>query len=479
MNNKTKLHMSTDEFRKAGYKAIDWIADYYEKIEDYPVMSQLSPNEIINNLPDNPPIEGKKFDDILKDMDLLMNGITHWQSPNFHAFFPCSTSGPGILGDLLSTGLAVNGMNWITSPSATELEIHMLDWLVKMLDLPEYFLSSSSGGGAIQDTASSSSLIALLAAREKITKTNSNKAGCSGNLTVYTSSQAHSSIEKAVKIAGIGTNNLRLVKTDKNFAMDVEHLKQLIDKDIKDKLKPSFVCATVGTTSSTALDPVEKIGKICKNLNIWLHVDSAMAGPAAICPEFRFVNKGLTYANSYTFNPHKWMLTNFDCSIFYIQNKKYLLNALSIMPEYLKNKQSSTEQVTDLRDWGIPLGRRFRALKLWSVINYYGIKGIQDYIRNDMHITQKLKEWISKDDRFEIIAPTPLTLICFRLKGNNDENEKLLYNINKSGSMYLSHTKLDNKYTLRFSIGTSTSSLDHVKNSWKKIQEFATQLRIS
>ena len=313
MNNKTKLHMSTDEFRKAGYKAIDWIADYYEKIEDYPVMSQLSPNEIINNLPDNPPIVGKKFDDILKDMDLLMNGITHWQSPNFHAFFPCSTSGPGILGDLLSTGLAVNGMNWITSPSATELEIHMLDWLVKMLDLPEYFLSSSSGGGAIQDTASSSSLIALLAAREKTTKTNSNKAGCSGNLTVYTSSQAHSSIEKAVKIAGIGTNNLRLVKTDKNFAMDVEHLKQLIDKDIKDKLKPSFVCATVGTTSSTALDPVEKIGKICKNLNIWLHVDSAMAGPAAICPEFRFVNKGLSYANSYTFNPHKWMLTNFDC----------------------------------------------------------------------------------------------------------------------------------------------------------------------
>ena len=202
-----------------------------------------------------------------------------------------------------------------------------------------------------------------------------------------------------------------------------------------------------------------------------------MAGPAAICPEFRFVNKGLTYANSYTFNPHKWMLTNFDCSIFYIQNKKYLLNALSIMPEYLKNKQSSTEQVTDLRDWGIPLGRRFRALKLWSVINYYGVKGIQDYIRNDMNITQKLKEWINKDDRFEIIAPTPLTLICFRLKGSNDENEKLLYNINKSGSMYLSHTKLDNKYTLRFSIGTSTSSLDHVKNSWKKIQEFATQLR--
>ena len=320
-------------------------------------------------------------------------------------------------------------------------------------------------------------MIALLAAREKTTKTNSNKAGCSGNLTVYTSSQAHSSIEKAVKIAGIGTNNLRLVKTDKNFAMDVEHLKQLIDKDIKDKLKPSFVCATVGTTSSTALDPVEKIGKICKDLNIWLHVDSAMAGPAAICPEFRFVNKGLTYANSYTFNPHKWMLTNFDCSIFYIQNKKYLLNALSIMPEYLKNKQSSTEQVTDLRDWGIPLGRRFRALKLWSVINYYGVKGIQDYIRNDMHITKKLKEWISKDDRFEIIAPTPLTLICFRLKGSNDENEKLLHNINKSGSMYLSHTKLDNKYTLRFSIGTSTSSLDHVKNSWKKIQEFAAKLK--
>jgi len=266
--------------------------------------------------------------------------------------------------------------------------------------------------------------------------------------------------------------DLSYIDIDNSGTISLDHLEKLL----KDNNR-TFVSIMHANNEIGSIQPIKEIGKICKDLNIWLHVDSAMAGPAAICPEFRFVNKGLTYANSYTFNPHKWMLTNFDCSIFYIQNKKYLLNALSIMPEYLKNKQSSTEQVTDLRDWGIPLGRRFRALKLWSVINYYGVKGIQDYIRNDMHITKKLKEWINKDDRFEIIAPTPLTLICFRLKGSNDENEKLLYNINKSGSMYLSHTKLDNKYTLRFSIGTSTSSLDHVKNSWKKIQEFAAKLK--
>tara|TARA_B100000902_G_C27292843_1_gene908209 strand:+ start:255 stop:1691 length:1437 start_codon:yes stop_codon:yes gene_type:complete len=477
MNKKSKLHMNTQEFRKEGYKVIDWIADYYDNIEEYPVLSKVKPGEIRNNLPKNPPQKGREFDDILKDMDLMMPGITHWQSPNFHAFFPCSNSGPAILGDLISTGIAVNGMNWITSPSATEVESHVLDWMVNALNLPDQFLTSSLGGGVIQDTASSSSLVAMIAAREKITLGETNKTGCKQNLTVYTSSQSHSSIEKAAKIAGIGTNNFRIIDIDENYAMNANHLLDTIKQDINKGFIPTLVSATVGTTSSTAIDPVDQIGKICKKYNIWLHVDSAMAGPAAICPEFRFVNDGLEFADSYTFNPHKWMLTNFDCNIFYVKDRKYLLNALSILPEYLKNKATEKNDVIDYRDWGIPLGRRFRSLKLWNVINYYGINGIQEYIRTDMRITQELKSWIEADENFEILAPTPLTLICFKYKANDDFNEKLLRKMNASGKMYMSHTKLNGKFAIRFSIGTSTSTKDHVKSTWRRIQKCAIELK--
>ena len=262
MNKTSKLHMTTEEFRKAGYKAIDWIADYYDHIENYPVFPQVQPGEIRSKLPKEPPQKGKKYEDILQDMNTMMPGITHWQSPNFHAFFPCATSGPAILGDLISTGLGINGMNWVTSPSATELESHVLDWLVDMMELPNKFKSKSSGGGVLQDTASSSSLVALIAAREKASKGEINKNGYNGKLTVYTSSQAHSSIEKAVKIAGIGKNNLRLVDVDDSFAMDTDHLEKLILNDIDNGLQPAYVCATIGTTSSTAVDPVEQLSLI-------------------------------------------------------------------------------------------------------------------------------------------------------------------------------------------------------------------------
>ena len=476
MNKKSKLHMDISEFRKEGYKVIDWIAEYYDNIEEYPVLSRVKPGEIRNKLPKKPPKKGREFNNILKDMDLMMPGITHWQSPNFHAFFPCSNSGPAILGDLISTGIAINGMNWVTSPSATEVESHVLDWMVNALNLPNQFLTSSSGGGVIQDTASSSSLVAMVAARERATLGEANKKGCKQNLTVYTSSQSHSSIEKAAKIAGIGTNNIRIIDVDENYAMKSDLLLNTIKQDIKKGFTPALIIATVGTTSSTGIDPVDQIGKICKKYNIWLHVDSAMAGPAAICPELRFVNNGLEFADSYTFNPHKWMLTNFDCSIFYVRNKKYLLNALSILPEYLKNKASEKNDVIDYRDWGIPLGRRFRSLKLWNVINYYGINGIQEYIRTDMRITQELKRWIEADENFEILAPIPLTLICFKYKANDDFNEKLLRKMNASGKMYMSHTKLNGQFAIRFSIGTSTSTKDHVKSTWRRIQKYAKRL---
>ena len=469
MNKSSKLHMKTDEFKKQGYKVIDWLADYYEHVEEYPVLSQVEPGDIRSKLPEKAPNTGRAHDEILNDMNILMPGITHWQSPNFHAFFPCATSGPAILGDLISTGLGVNGMSWATSPACTELETHILDWLVDMMDLPVKFKSNSKGGGVIQDTASSASLVALLCSREKASNGRTNENGSNGDFIAYTSSQAHSSIEKAVKIAGIGKNNMRMVDVDRNFSMDSSHLRQLIEKDISNGLKPIFVCATVGTTSSTAIDPVNEIGKICKEFGIWLHVDAAMAGPAALCKEYRFINDGLNYADSYNFNPHKWMLTSFDCSIFYVADRYQLINTMSILPEYLKNKTSTSESVFDLRDWGIPLGRRFRALKLWHVINYYGVSGLQEFIRTHMENTKILRSWIEMEKDFEIVTPTPLTLICFRHTKGNNFTEKLLNTINESGKAYMTHTKLNDQYIIRFSVGQTSTTIDHLKETWNYI----------
>jgi len=469
MNKSSKLHMKTDEFKKQGYKVIDWLADYYEHVEEYPVLSQVEPGDIRSKLPEKAPNTGRAHDEILNDMNILMPGITHWQSPNFHAFFPCATSGPAILGDLISTGLGVNGMSWATSPACTELETHILDWLVDMMDLPVKFKSNSKGGGVIQDAASSASLVALLCSREKASNGRTNENGSNGEFIAYTSSQAHSSIEKAVKIAGIGKNNMRMVDVDQNFSMDSSHLRQLIEKDISNGLKPIFVCATVGTTSSTAIDPVNEIGKICKEFGIWLHVDAAMAGPAALCKEYRFINDGLNYADSYNFNPHKWMLTSFDCSIFYVADRSQLINTMSILPEYLKNKTSTSESVFDLRDWGIPLGRRFRALKLWHVINYYGVSGLQEFIRTHMENTKILRSWIEMEKDFEIVTPTPLTLICFRHTKGNNFTEKLLNTINESGKAYMTHTKLNDQYIIRFSVGQTSTTIDHLKETWNYI----------
>ncbi len=476
MNKDSKLHMTTDEFRKQGHEIINWIADYYEKIEEYPVFPKVQPGDIRSSLPKQAPEEGKSYDKIMNDMDLIMPGITHWQSPNFHAYFPCATSGPAILGDLISTGLGVNGMNWATSPSCTEVESHILDWIVDMMDLPKGFKTDSKGGGVIQDTASSSSLVALIAAREKITNGLSNDEGCNQRLTAYTSSQSHSSIEKAVGISGIGKNNLRLVDVDDTFAMRPDHLECLIKDDLSNNRLPAYVCVTIGTTSSTAIDPLVSIGKICKKYGIWLHVDAAMAGPVALCPEYRHILDGLEYADSYSFNPHKWMLTSFDCSLFYVMDRAKLIQSLTIMPEYLKNANSQKEEVFDFRDWGIPLGRRFRALKLWHVINYYGLEGLQSFIREHMDNTQKLKSWIESDPRFEIVAPVPLTLICFRHVGGDKKTEALLNEINQSGHAHLTHTKLNDQYIIRFSVGQPTTTLEHLKKTWAFIQETAGEL---
>jgi len=470
MNNKETIHMSINEFKENGYKVIDWIADYYENIESYPVLSQAKPGELRSTLPKNPPQDGERFNNILAEMnEKIIPGVTHWQSPNFFAYFPCNSTGPAILGDLLSSGLGIQGMLWASSPACTELESHVLDWLVDMLHLPEKFKSTSSGGGVIQDTASSATLCALIAAREKVSNSKINENGFDDSIRVYTSMEAHSSIEKAVKIAGIGSKNIRLIEVDDDFAMNPLKLRKSIEKDIMDGKIPAFVCATLGTTSSTAIDPLNDIGKICNEFGIWLHVDAAMAGSASICPEYRFINEGIEYADSYCFNPHKFLLTNFDCSCLYVSDRKALIKSLTINPEYLKTEVSKSETVFDFRDWQIPLGRRFRSLKLWSVIRYYGINGIQQHIRGHIESAKMLSELIMKDERFEIMAPTILNLVCFRYKNSDEFNKALLEKLNTSGKLYLVQTKLNKKYTLRFSIGQTNTTRDHIINAWKNI----------
>ncbi len=474
------FHMSPDDFRRHGHNLVDWIADYYARIESLPVLSCVQPGQVRASLPPRAPTRGESFDTMLQDVEkLILPGITHWQSPNFYGFFPCNASGPAILGDLLSSGLGVQGMLWATSPACTELETHVLDWLVPMLGLPEKFLSTSTGGGVIQDTASSASLCALLAGRERATNFASNQKGCDGRLVAYTSAQAHSSIEKAAKIAGLGGDNLRLIETDENFAMRADALARQIEEDRRAGLVPCFVCATVGTTSSNAIDPVAEMGRICRKHGIWLHVDAAMSGTAALCPEFRHIHNGLDYADSYCFNPHKWMFTNFDCDCFYVADRKALIQTLSVLPEYLRNQATESGAVIDYRDWQIPLGRRFRSLKLWFVIRHYGVRGLQHHIRRHVEFAQKFAGWIKDDARFELAAPAPLNLVCFRHKGGDAINQSLMNRLNASGDLYLTHTKLNGKFTIRFCVGQTNTTGRHVERAWQRIQEEALRLENS
>ena len=478
MLEKKSKHMNSAEFRKYGYAVIDWIADYYDNIENYPVKSQMKPGDIRASLAKNPPQLGESMDNILEDIDrIIMPGITHWQSPKFFGYFPTNTSGPSILADLISSGFGVNGMLWETSPACTELETHVLDWLATMLNLPNQFISQNNGGGVIQDTSSSAALCAMIAAREKKNNGNSNFFGCRESLTAYVSTQTHSSIEKAAMVAGVGSKNVRLIDINDDFSMNVSSLKKQIMKDIKDGYIPFFVCATVGTTSSNAIDSVYDIGKICDEYKLWMHVDAAMAGTASLCPEYQYLQKGVEYADSYSFNPHKWMLTNFDCSCLFIKNRDELISALAILPEYLKNQSSGSGEVIDYRDWQIPLGRRFRSLKLWAVIRYYGTEGLQNYVRYHVDMAQQFLSWVTNDNRFEIMAPAPLNLICFRAKGSDKLNEDLLNYINNSGEIFITHTKLNELFTLRICIGQTHTDIKHVKEAWGFIKSSLEKIR--
>lgn len=464
-------HMSPEQFRKYGRMVVDWVADYMEKVESYPVLSRVSPGEIRASLPSGPPQWGEPFEKMLLDMErLIMRGITHWQSPRFFAFFPANTSGPSILGELLASGLGVQGMLWATSPACTELETHVLDWVVRMLDLPCAFLSQGKGGGVIQDSASSAVLCAILAARERTTGGKSNLEGCQGRLVAYTSKEAHSSVEKAAGVAGIGRQNLRLIEVDDSFAMRPEGLLAAIRKDQEAGRTPFFVSATVGTTSSNGLDPIRPIGEICRQEGLWLHVDGAMCGTAAVCPEFRYIHDGLELADSYCFNPHKWMFTNFDCDCMFVADKASLIHALSILPEYLRNKATESGAVVDYRDWQIPLGRRFRALKLWFVIRHYGVEGLRYHIRKHVELAQNFASWVEQDPCFELAVKPPLNLVCFRHKGGDEINQKILDQVNARGKIYITHTRLRDKLTLRLCVGQTNTLEQHVKEAWEEIK---------
>lgn len=471
--------MTFEEFEQHGAELIRWISKYLQNVENYPVKPAVKPREIFAKIPDKPPQKGENFDSIIKDLDsIILPGVMHWQSPKFFGYFPANSSPASILGELVCAGLGVQGMMWATSPSCTELEIRVLDWMADMLGLPERFKSTSQGGGVIQDTASTAALVAIVAARERITGYESNLHGNNPKLVAYASTQAHSSIEKGIRIAGIGSKNLRLIGVDDKFSMKADLLEEQIKKDIAAGLIPFLVVATLGTTSSCAFDPIREIGEICKKYNLWLHIDAAMAGTAAICPEFRYFLNGVELADSFCFNPHKWMFTNFDCDCFYVADKQWLIKALTITPEYLKNPASATGSVIDYRDWQIQLGRRFRSLKLWFVIRSYGVEGLQALVRKHVALAQEFANWIKQSADFQLAAPQALNLVCFRHNSDDKFNETLLNEINNSGKIFLSHTKLNDRFVLRMCIGQTYTERHHVEYAWQVINQTAEKIKI-
>ncbi len=468
--------MNSDTFRKHGHDIVDWISDYMEHIEEYPVLAQVEPGEIQGQLPQRPPEKPESMETILEDFKkILLPGITHWQHPSFFAYFPANTSEPSILAEFLTAALGAQCMVWQASPAAAELEEVVMRWLRQMLQLPGTFT------GVIQDTASTSTLCALLCARERATNYIINNQGFGegrgDRLMIYTSEEAHSSVEKGVKIAGFGKDHLRLIPTGEDFAMIPEELERAIEKDKRGGRVPCCVIATVGTTSSTAMDPLQKIGPICRHHGLWLHVDAAMAGTAAMLPEMRHILDGIESADSFVFNPHKWMFTNFDCSAYFCRDTGMLRSTFEVMPEYLKTDPD--QQVKNFRDWGIPLGRRFRALKLWFVMRSFGVSGLQNKVREHIALAKELASWIDNHSEFETLAPVSLNLVCFRCNPSQHQcseekleeiNKKVMNELNRSGEMFLTHTKLKGKFALRLCIGQTNTSREHVEKAWELIQ---------
>jgi aromatic-L-amino-acid decarboxylase len=467
--------MKNEEFRLVGHQFVDWIADYFGNIEKFPVLSPLEPGDVKRNVPAVPPARGEAMEGIFRDFErVLLPGVTHWQHPGWFAYFPANNSPASVLGEFLTAGLGAQCMVWQTSPAAAELEEVVLDWLRQMIGLPESF------SGVIQDTASTATLCALLSARERATGFESNDAGLRAPLTVYASEEAHSSVDKGVKIAGFGKKNLRRIPTDGRFALIPGQLEEAMARDRGAGLVPACVVATVGTTSSGAIDPLRAVGEICRKYGAWFHVDAAWAGTAALLPEKRWILDGIELADSFVFNPHKWMATNFDCSAYFVKDPATLVRTFEVHPEYLKTGVDA--KVKNYRDWGIQLGRRFRALKLWFVIRSYGVEGLQAMVREHLRLAALFKAWVAADGRFELLAPVDLGLVCFRLDDGREEsgldelNRRLLERVNGSGRVFLTHTTLRGKYTIRLVVGQRTTGERHVRGAWEIISAAATEV---
>lgn len=472
--------MPSDEFRKSGYQLVDWITDYLKNIEKYPPLSQVNPGDILKRIPQSPPQKGEDIENVLLDVDkILMDGITHWNHPGFMAYFNSTSSGPGILAELLSAGLGVNGMLWKTSPAFTELERSMMNWFRQMIGLPENYW------GIVYDTASTSSMHAIASAREQL-NLGFREKGMAGRkdvprLRMYCSEHAHSSIEKGAVTLGIGLEGVRKIPVNDKFEMIPEKLEAAINEDLKNGWKPFCVVATVGTTSTTSVDPVEEIASICEKYNLWLHIDSAYAGVTAMIPEMKWITKGWERADSIVINPHKWMFTPMDLSVYFTRKPEILKQAFSLVPEYLKTKQD--DEVENLMDYGIQLGRRFRTLKLWFIIRYFGVEGLAERIKCHIELAKEFAKWIDNEKDFELMAPVPFSTVCFRYNpGNKTEvelnplNEKLLENINASGKIFLSHTKLNGKFVIRLTVGSIRHERRHIEEAWKIIKEIACDL---
>lgn len=463
--------MRPEDFRKFGYEIIDFIADYFENIEKFPVLSQNQPNELKNSLPNSAPANGENFGEVLADVEkLILPAVTHWNHPNFHGLFSTSTSSVGVFGEMLSAAFDMKAMLWRTSPASTELEPVVLDWLRQMMNLPEDFK------GIIYDTASISTLHAIAMAREKL-NLGIRENGMSGRtdlplLRVYCSEQTHNSIDKAVILLGLGQKSLVKLATNERFEMDTEKLREAISDDKSAGHLPLCVIPTIGTTSSSSVDNVEKIADICERNNIFLHVDTAYAGSAAIVPEFQHYFKGMERADTIVTNPHKWLFTPFDLSVLYVKDLDLLKRTFSLVAEYLK----VTEAVTNQMDYGIQLGRRFRSLKLWFVMRYFGQEGLIERIREHCRLARIFANWVDDSENFEMLAPVPFALVCFRACPQNIDdldafNEKIMNEINASGEAYLSHTKLDGKYTLRLSVGSIRVEERHLRKVWNLLNE--------
>jgi aromatic-L-amino-acid/L-tryptophan decarboxylase len=466
-----------EEFKQNAYTVIDWIADYFEDVEKIPVRSNVGYGDIKKQLPEQPPVKSESITEIFDDFQqIIMPGITHWQSPRYFAYFPANSSEPSVLAEFLTAALGVQGMKWITSPAATELEEVIMSWLRQMIGLPEKYT------GVIQDSASVSTLCAILAAREKITRFASNSKGLNNNkLRVYCSSEAHSSIEKALRIAGLGSENLVKINVDSENRMIPQLLETMIEDDITHGYTPACVVAALGTTGTGAIDPIGEIGHIAKKRGIWLHVDAAFAGTALILPEFRSTIHGFHQADSLVFNPHKWMFTNFDCSAFFVKDKEHLQNVFRLVPVYLQT-QNNTE-ANDYSNWGIQLGRRFRSLKLWFVIRNFGLEGIQQRLRDHIKLAEYFEKMIVSRSDFELIVPRNLAIVCFRFKPAfypelelNELNSVLLEKINETGKAYLSHTVVGKKFTLRFVCAQTHTEKIHVEEALETIFNCAKEI---